>query len=431
MRASLLSLVALCAIATSVAGCRCSPANPSAVTLKIVNPGPRPIYVDATRGTLGLTIQRDVGGTLYPFDDLACQCRSCDLVCEPSCSCPAVGPDLIRKIEANDSAQRLWDGVVQVSGLTSCGDGTCLAQANAPLNEPFTLELCFSTQVPTGTTFLDGGVALGQLPKLSQNCVTKVFEPQAGVVEIGPSRGASCRSNLECVGSGELCLDGSCTSGCPANAYPELGSAWNLLIPSPENMGFFTQAPRGQGNAFTGTGTLTSFLYQGEKLELFLSRTDPITSETLTATQSLALPPMTGAPLEVGTQVSVLVVDDGNTPPARGLVMRDAATGAILLAADMAYGSGVLAPADFAPVSAAFTSRIVGCREDGCGKLLYDTTTFSAEGRTVELEPGQKGDLALAQGLYRFFSVSSGTYASTRCDIRSLHPWVFWRQAPP
>ena len=62
---------------------------------------------------------------------------------------------------------------------------------------------------------------------------------------------------------------------------------------------------------------------------------------------------------------------------------------------------------------------------------MYDTTTFAAEGRTVELEPGQKGDLALAQGLYRFFLVSSGTYASTRCDISSLHPWVFWRQAPP
>ena len=69
MRGNLLSLVALCAIATSLAGCRCSPGNPSAVTLKIVNPGPQPIYVDATRGTLGLTLKRDVGGTLYAFDD--------------------------------------------------------------------------------------------------------------------------------------------------------------------------------------------------------------------------------------------------------------------------------------------------------------------------------------------------------------------------
>jgi hypothetical protein len=416
----------------TLAGCRCSPATAQAVTLRIVNGGRDPIYVDATLGRLGLTVKRDVGGMLYAFDDLACECRTCERACDPTCTCPAVGPDLVRRLLPGEVVERAWDGVVQVSGLTTCGDGTCLDPENAPLNETFTAELCFSNQRPSGASFSDGGVALGTVPKLSQGCVTKTFQPKDAVVELGPGRGAACVSNAECRGPDELCLDGSCTSGCPSNAFPELGSSWNLLIPSPDNMGFFTQAQRGRGRALSGTGTLTAFLYAGTKLELFLARTDPVTSERLTGKLSMTLPPGAGAPLVAGAQVSVLVVDDGRTPqPTRGVVVRDAATGALLLAADMAYLAPALQPDDVAPVTVGSGSRVLGCRQDGCGKLLYGTSTFTAGAKTLELEPGQTGELMLSQGRYRVLNVSSGSYASTTCDVSSLRPWVLWRQDTP
>lgn len=426
MRGMLLTVVVLCG-AAALPGCRCSPQTPSPVTLRVVNAGVDPIYVDLTRGTLGLTLQRDVGGTLYPFDDLACECRQCDRACDSSCTCPAIGQDLIRRIGGGESAERVWDGVVQVAGLTSCGDGTCLSQVNAPLNEPFTLELCFSAQPPLGVSFEDGGVGAGQLPKVSQTCVTKKFEPRDGVVEIGPGRGAACESNAQCLALGGLCLGGSCTSGCPPNGFPE----WYLLIPSPENMGFFTQVPRATGNAFTGTGTLTSFLYTAERLELHLSRVDAATSETLTATLSMTLPTPAGAPLQTGAQVTVLVVDDGQPRPGRAFTIRDAVSGHLLLAADMRFGEPLLDATELAPVTVGHSGDIIGCRTDGCGKLLFTAATFSSEGKTLALDPGQQGDLELSAGRYRFLNVSSGSYASTRCDFTALRPWIFWRQAPP
>ncbi|MEW5741737.1 MAG: hypothetical protein AB1938_22650 [Myxococcota bacterium] len=395
------------------------------MTLRIVNGGNDPIYVDTTTGKLGLTIQRDVGGTLYPFDDLACECRSCDRVCDPSCTCPAVGPDLIRRVAPGESAERVWDGVVRVAGLTSCGDGTCLSGVNAPLNEPFTLELCFSTQKPQGLDFSDGGMAEGQLPKSSLTCVTKRFEPGEGVVEIGPARGSACTSHSQCLAAGELCLGGSCTSGCPPNAFP----GWSVYVASPDDMDFLTPVTRPRGSGWTGTGTLSAFLYAGEKLELHFSHGDAGVAGT--ASIQVTLPPMTGAPLQAGSKVTLLVVDDGQSRPGRAFSLRDATTGALLLAADMGYGEPLLDSADLSPVIIAPSSELVGCRQDGCGKLLFTRNTFSAEGKTLELEPGETGELSLSGGLYRFVNVSSGTYASTRCDYPALRPWVLWRQAPP
>lgn len=431
MRGLLLTPLTVLALVASVSGCRCSPATPSPVTLRIVNGGADPLYVDATRGALGLTVQRDVGGTLFGFDDLACECRYCDNVCDPTCSCPPVGRGLIRRVGPGESAERTWDGVVQVAGLTSCGDGTCLSQVNAPLNEPFTLELCFSAQRPTGATFDDGGIGEGQLPRVSLTCVTKVFEPREGVVEIGPQRGAACVTNAQCLGADELCLDGSCTAGCPANDYPELGASWNLLIPAPENMGFFEQSARGTKKVFAGTGTLTSFLYGSEGLKVFLSRKDMATGETVTGNLTVTLPPGIGAPLEANTQVSVVVVEDPVANGARGLVLRDAVTSHLLLAADVGWGGAVLDAADVSPVVITAGSALLGCRQDGCGKLLYTAARFGSGGTSVELEPGEQGTLRLPEGEYRFLNVSSGSYRTTRCDFTEVRPWVFWRQSPP
>lgn len=418
MRESLFMAVAL---GVALAGCRCSPAEPSPVTLKIVNGGQEPIYVDATTGTLGLTIKRNVGGTLYPFDDLACECRFCERVCDATCRCPAVGPDRIRRIAPEETAERTWDGVVQVSGSTRCGDGTCLSQVNAPLNEPFTLELCFASQVPKGLVFTDGGMAEGQLPKAALTCVTKVFEPQDGVVEIGPARGAACQSHAQCTGAGELCLGGSCTSGCPANGFPD----WSIFIASPDDMGFLSPVTRARGNGWTGTGTLTSYLYSGEKLELHFSGAGG------TARLQMTLPPMTGAPLLAGAPVTLVLVDDGKSRPSRAFTLRDANTGALLLAADMYYNEPLLDAADLAPFTIAASADPIGCRVEACGKLFFTRNAFSAEGKTVELEPGETGELTLSMGRYRFLNVSSGSFVTSRCDYTTLRPYVLWRQAAP
>lgn len=431
MRIATLQVLAV-GLLTGFVGCRCTPATPQPVTLRIVNGGEDALYVDGTGGVLGLTVQREVGGEWHDFDDLACECRTCTRVCDASCSCPAVGPALVRRVLPGESAERTWDGVVRTSGVASCGDGACLDLENAPWDERFTVELCFTRQKPTGASFDDGGVALGSLRALAQDCVTKGFAPEDGLVEIGPVRGAACESDRQCPGADELCLGGSCTSGCPGNDFPEVGSAWNLLIPSPDNRGFFTRTPRGAGSILTGQGTLTSFIYAGTGLELHLSRVDPQSGERLTGVLMLTLPPGTGAPLETGAYVSVLVAEDGRKPqPGRGVVLRDGATRAVLFAADMAYQAPVLQPIDLQPLTVGRGEGAVGCRKDACGKFLYDTTTFAGGGRTLELRPGQTGDLTLPEGLYRFVDVTSGAWPTTDCDVSSMHPWLGWRQALP
>src|SRR4051794_9052502 len=76
------------------AGCRCNPTNPSEVKLRLKNTSGQAIFVDDTDGKLGLTVQRNVDGMLFGFEDAACNCRSCDEVCSGQvCSCkPSEGP---------------------------------------------------------------------------------------------------------------------------------------------------------------------------------------------------------------------------------------------------------------------------------------------------------------------------------------------------
>ena len=72
----------------SVAGCHCSPTSPSAVTLRLKNNSNSAIFVDDTNGKLGLTVQRNVNGTWFGFEESpACSCQSCDSVCDTSCAC--------------------------------------------------------------------------------------------------------------------------------------------------------------------------------------------------------------------------------------------------------------------------------------------------------------------------------------------------------
>lgn len=418
-------------LALAVAGCRCSPPEPQPVTLRVVNPSRDPIYVDLSQGRLGLTVQRDVGGQKFPFDDLACQCRYCSNACSGTCQCPDAGAPKVLRIEAGGKAERTWDGVVQVSGATSCGDGSCLAQENAPLNEAFTLELCYAAQRPTGVLFGDGGVGEGELPKVSRSCTTRDFTVNDLVVEIGPARGSACARDADCKGANELCFDGACTSGCPPNDFPQLGSAWSLLVPSPDNMGFFERTARTRGSQLAGTGTLTAVGFQGSTLQLTMSRPGPVAGEVLTGRVQVQLPPGFGPPLQVGLPVKVLVVDDGEDQPTRAVLVRHATTDEVLFAADVAQTGRLLEPADLAPFSVGDGPAFVGCSLTGCGRFLMTAVTFGAGGAPVEVLPGKTATVSVGGGTWRFLNVTSGVYLDTSCPVSDLRPYTFWKLAEP
>lgn len=420
----------LFSLAVTAAGCRCSPANPQPVTLRVVNPTRDPIYVDLTEGRLGLSVQREVGGQWFTFDDLACECRSCALECDSTCSCPDAGSPRVLRIDPGGKAERGWDGVVQVSGFARCQPGGCLDQVNAPLNEPFQLELCFSAQRPSGVRFEDGGVGEGQLPKVAQTCTTKRFTVSDLEVEIAPARGAACTTTADCKGEGELCFDGACTSGCPPNDFPEVGSAWSLLVPSPDNMGFFERTSRTKGFELAGTGTITSVQFQGSTLQLALSRPGPVQGELLTGRAQVQLPPGFGPPLAAGTPARVVVVDDGATAPNRALVVRHATTNELLFVADMAQGGRLLSAGDVAPFTVGDASAPIGCQQGACGRFLITPVRFGAGGATVEVLPGKTGTVAAAGGSWQLLNVTSGAWGTTSCTVKELRPYAFWKLQP-
>ena len=137
-------------------------------------------------------------------------------------------------------------------------------------------------------------------------------------MEIGPARGSACTTTVDCKGAGELCFDGACTTGCPANDFPTLGAEWILTVASPDNMGFFERTARPKGNQYSGTGTLTSAVYQSNTLLLAFSRPGLVAGELLTGRVQIKMPVGTGAPLMSGRQVSAILLDDGDRcrPPA-------------------------------------------------------------------------------------------------------------------
>lgn len=416
-----------------VTGCRCSPATPSAVTVRVKNGTRAPIFVDETRGLLGVAVQREVNGEWFSFDEAPCACLTCEHACESACTCPDAGVPTIRRIGPGEAFERSWSGVVQVSDVTTCGLGaSCLSPENAPLNEPFHAHLCWSSSVK-GFEPGDGGLGAGVIPQVGLECADATFHPQDGVVEVSPPRGADCASSADCKGQGELCLSGSCTTGCPANDAPSLGDNWSLLVASPDDRGFFTVQPRGTQTQYSGTGTLTSFVYVGTSMKLELSRTGTI-GEVLTGSLSVLMPPGHGAPLTAGTKVTVLVVDGGSSknPSNRAVTVRDATSGALLFAADMAQLGPVLSAADLAPFGVANADAPTACRLDDCGRLLLFSTTFSAPGGAqTSVDPGKETSLVTSAGTYAFLNVSNGAYTSTRCTLDDVRPWALWRAKAP
>jgi hypothetical protein len=252
------------------------------------------------------------------------------------------------------------------------------------------------------------------------------------VVEIGPSRGSACATTADCKGQGELCFDGACTTGCPANDFPQLGSEWLLTVAHPDNMGFFEMSARGAtGNAFSGSGTLTSAVYQSSSLLLSFSRPGPVAGELLTGRVQIKLPAGTGAPLTPGTQVSALLVENGDDKsPSRAFVMKDLRTNDVLFAAEMGQGGRLLEPADVAPFTVTDGAVPLGCSQTGCGRLLYFPLVFGSttSSTTLPLAPGAQDTLSLGNAKWNFLNVSSGAYeGTTSCPVADLRPFAFWR----
>lgn len=439
MRAFPPRLLALLTVSVA-SGCFCSPATPSPVTLRIKNGSRDPIWVDVTRNSLGLEVQRNVVGAWTSFNDQPCACDLCARACDDTCRCADAGTPLMVRIDPGQTSQRAWDGVLQVAGSSSCGFGAgqaCLSQQNAPLDETFNLKLCFVNQVPffeplDGGAYDGGGVlGRGDFPVNEQTCVDKSFAVRDGVVETGPAKGADCTTTADCKGKGELCFAGACTASCPANDYPRPSAGLPLAV-SVEDMGFYAQMPVGAAQVYQGTGTVTSVNYNASTLVAYLLRLGPA-NQHFTGSLTVSFPAGNAAPLAQDAGVTVKVVDKSTAemPELRGVVVRDSATGALLLAADVARGGAVLDPADLAPFALEIGAVPVGCNLGGtCGKQLYFTTRFTSGTDGVTLEPGKAAALNTAGGTYEFLNANNTAYAGATTCVSPTAPYAIWRAAP-
>ena len=414
----------------SALGCRCSPTDPSAVTLRLKNTTSSSIFVDDTDDKLGLTVQRNVGGGWTGFEEkLKCACLSCDQVCSATCACDAGSPNFIRKVLPGDTFERAWNGIIQAESPSGCMATGCLRAENAPIDETFNLQLCYQSEI-LGVDLADGGRLAAVFPKPDQSCVDKEFRVIDGVVEVGPRKGTVCMSALDCVGIGELCLAGSCTASCPANGFPVLGAGWALRIDS-SDQGFFASSTDGGTSLLSGTGEITSVIYNGGTMTVRLKRLGTA-NEVLTGAVFVTLPMNNAAPLPTGGMVTVQLFDGSTStnPENRAVVIREK-TGALLFAADQAQQGTLLKAAETAPFTVSFAAPLVGCRFNECGKQLFFKTRFSALPVESQLDPGKSALLTIPQGGYRALNVTSGTYGTTTCKLFDVRPFAIWREKAP
>lgn len=416
------------------AGCRCAPDTPQAVTIRVRNTSPDPIFVDDTGGRLGLTVQRKTGAEWRGFAEAPpCACLACDQVCR-GCFCPAdagFGSRTVRKVMPNESYARTWAGVVNTEATNSCGllvgGSSCLQAENAPLDESFRLQLCYVHSIP-GVTVGDGGTAPGALPDLGQTCVGREFMPSDLEAEVTPQRGAACTSHAECLGKDELCFSGACTAGCPANDFPLISATWSVRLGSVDDQGFFSTTTANGQTVYSGAGTVGSALYNGNALELRLSR--PLDGgAVVTAGLDLTLPTGHAPPLTPGQAVVVKVIDASSSanPENRAVTLREPA-GALLLAADVGQGGSLLQGGDLAPFAVAWESTLVGCRAGDCGKELFSPVRIIGPSGGVSLQPGNTAPHSTPDGTYRLLNVGSSTWATTACRFKTLRPFLLYRE---
>ncbi len=413
-----------------MSACRCGPAEPTSVTLRIKNTEASPIFVDATDGRLGMIVHRNVGGEWMPFvESPRCECLACDQVCG-GCFCDAAPlPPTVMRIEPGQVVERAWTGIVQINSSENCGgvvfEGTsCLRTEVPPLDEAFQLQFCYATSAPGAEHAQGGAIVSGILPEPSILCSDRTFRIEDQVVEVTPGRGATCGSHEDCAGAEELCFSGSCTRTCPTTGFPPLGGSWQVRIPQPEDQGFFTWTQQGTRETWEGSGTLGSVRYENGTMSLQLSRTGP-GGAPLKGSITVALPGALATPLTVGEVLLVVVIDASakDNPENRALVIRDG-VGVLVLAAETAQAGRILGDEDIAPFTLSRGATIAGCEHTSCGKNLFHATRFSAGGTTVELDPGETENIVAGGQSWTVANVSNSRYADTHCNLGELMPWA-------
>lgn len=413
----------LITLASLMASCRCTPATPQPVTLRIKNTGRDTLYVNDTRGQAGLVVQREVAGTWFGFDDQPCACTTCDLSCDATCGCDA-GVPMVRRLLPDETFERTWSGVVQVSAVGRCGD--CLLPENAPYDEPFTLELCYVTQL-SASVVADAGRFASEFPAPElRTCTTKTFTPAQRTVEIGPQRGAACTTTADCQGKDELCFDGSCTAGCPSNDVPLLSG---LSVPRLNNQGFFTEESRDAGVIrYGGQGRVSTVLFQGPTMTVSLERRGTA-GELLRGQVQVSLPMQLGAPLEADAGVTVRFLEDSRQPGNNAFVLRDSTSSALLLAADGALSRRLLGTSELAPFSIEDAPDPFGCRQEMCGKVLFYGTKIINGAASLELSPGKAAPINTSAGTYRVLAAWNGVYREPNtCTVKQVRPLALWRE---
>lgn len=432
-------LLPLLVLAVAGSACRCGPDQSTPVTLRVKNPLQTPIFVDATDPRMGLKVKRGLfsGDWVENIEEPPCECLSCELVCG-GCECEALdagtGPTKVMKIAPDGSFEREWRGVVQVSGSEACSSsvvGTaCLREENPPLDEVFQLELCYAQSSQGAADAEPGKVVPGALNKDSIVCVEKSFKVEDREVEISPERGAECSAHADCTGDEELCFFGGCTTACPAMGFPEVGAAWQVRVPEPDNTGFFAYSMENGIARYVGTGTVGSVQYDGNTMTVYLARPGP-TGGMARGTLYVSLPQGLSVPLFTGEKVSVTVVDASadQNPENRGVVIRDD-DGTLLLAADTGQKGPVLTGVDVAPFAVSRVGEIAGCQHGDCGKTLFHSTRFAVINEAVELKPGQTAEVVADGVQWKLVNVTNSSYgeAGTWCSLTEHFSWVVVNQ---
>lgn len=414
-------------VALTFVGCRCGPDVATPVTVRIKNSGRSPLWVDATDDRMGVEVQRNVGGLWLSFIERPpCECLACENICAGKCECPTPASKVMR-VNAGQTVERTWEGIVQIDSNGACGiiGGDPCVQAEIPtVDETFRANFCYSLSVPV-TMQADAGVRVnGQLPATGKTCVTREFAVRDGLVEVAPERGASCTTHAECKGKDELCLDGQCTTACPSNDIPQLGSGWQFAIDEPLDEGFFALAQNGDVKTYTGTGTVSSVRYDNSVMTLRLSRPN-VGGGVLRGAVFVQLPGTHAVAFNVNESVSVTLIDKSSSEnfAQRGVVIRDA-SGTLLLAADTAQRERVLDDGSTSPFTVNTEGEIAGCAPTDCGKQLQSKTVFGHGGESSAVTPGEAPRVVVGGNVFKLLNASNARYTSTVCPLEKLTPYA-------
>jgi len=313
-----------------------------------------------------------------------------------------------------------------MEGAGSCGlvqGPACLYGENAPAGETFRARFCYAENVPALRSVDAGVPVLGTLPTEGTSCVETTFRPADGELVLEPSPGTPCTRHEACEGDDALCLDGHCTTGCPANDFPVLGATWRLAVDEPEDQGFFDITEDAAGITWTGNGRVGSVRYDSGILQLTLLKAGAL-GGTLPGRLRVALPPGISVPFTLGEQVSVRVRDLTRSAGGaqRGVVIRDGA-GALLLAADASEQRPALTAEDTAPFQVDVEGEAVGCTPTDCGRELQLATRFSAvDGGTVA--PGASPRMEVEGRGYLLLNVANARYPRTACRLGRFAPYA-------